>query len=469
MKLNKKYGLWTVLATTLTATIGSSIIITFGNTLFMSGENAILMILAWIFGAIIVLPEAFLMIEPSISYQKSGTGYSWLKICNWKLMAFWFGWILVLFVSATSLASCCTAMASLFRQLVGMEANTIWEKIIGIGILFLIGGSQIFIKNSSKVTQFIFLVAKILPILLIIILTFIYGSKDGILTNPEVNKDFTKLYLSTIMLIPAAALTGFAYSGTETATYITEEIDNPKKTVPKTVVGGIIIVMLIYIIYTIALLSIAKPGELIGGNGEETIVSKLSALPNWAKITFNVFAIILMIGSINALVLFQSRLVFKLAEERDIPGLFTKTHKRTNQPYLAMLLLMAFASLYVFSHTLTQIVSSFIFATILLKTLLNLSIINLRKNDPEYKKIYSKSMFLFLVIASFVTILITLLGILYMMFIQPIMSMEEITFVKLWAIIWQPLLMLFVVIILLPIGYYKNKLQEKSSKNINIK
>ncbi len=48
------------------------------------------------------------------------------------------------FIYLTSLASCCTAIASLFRQLVGMEANTIWEKLIGVGILFLIGGSQFF-------------------------------------------------------------------------------------------------------------------------------------------------------------------------------------------------------------------------------------------------------------------------------------------------------------------------------------
>nr|WP_215216276.1 amino acid permease [Entomoplasma sp. MP1] len=92
--------------------------------------------------------------------------------------------------------------------------------------------------------------------------------EEGILSNPEVNKDFTKLYL-TIILIPAATLTGFIF-WTETATYITEEIENPKKTVPKTVVGGVIIVMLVYIIYTIALLSIAKTGELIG-NGKKQL------------------------------------------------------------------------------------------------------------------------------------------------------------------------------------------------------
>jgi fructoselysine transporter len=104
-------------------------------------------------------------------------------------------------------------------------------------------------------------------------------------------------------------------------------------------------------------------------------------------------AIFLFIGSINSFLMFQSRLVHKLAESGDAHSIFGRIHLRTNQPYMAIILLGAVAIFYVLFNDVTQIISSFALATTILKLLLDASVIKLRYQDPEYKRVYNNITF----------------------------------------------------------------------------
>ncbi|AUF83483.1 amino acid permease [Mesoplasma syrphidae] len=464
MRLSKKYGFWTVLASTLTAIVGSSIIISFNMVFSLANQNPILMILAWVLGAMIVIPEAMIMIEPSIAYQESGGAYAWIKKCNWKILAFWFGWVLVLFVSATSLAGSCSAMAGIVGEISGIK-NIYFTKFLAIAILIVMGAIQILIRNSSKYTQFIFLVAKALPILLVFILALIFGSKDGLLSNENINNDLGKAYVSAALLIPAITYTGFAYSGHEFPTYITAEIENPKKTVPLTIIGAVLIVLVIYVAYGIALLSLAKTAGDLPMNG--TSLGALN-IPDWAKLTFNIMAIFLFVGSINAFLMFQSRLIHKLAESGDAHAVFGRIYSKSNQPYMAIILLSTIAIFYIIFNDVTQIISSFALATTVLKLLLDASVIKLRYSDKKYVRIYNNVTFWIFMSLSIITAIITLVGSIYLMVIYPLNQWEQ--YKTVFSAIWRPLLMILVAAGVFVLGFlkvrYENKRQLKNSTKV---
>ncbi|WP_051418446.1 amino acid permease [Mesoplasma seiffertii] len=455
MRLSKKYGFWTVLASTLTAIVGSSIIISFNMVFSLANQNPILMILAWVLGALIVIPEAMIMIEPSIAYQESGGAYAWIKKCNWKILAFWFGWVLVLFVSATSLAGSCSAMAGIVSEISGIN-NIYFTKFLAIAILVSMGAIQILIRNSSKYTQFIFLLAKALPILLVFILAIVFGSKDGLLSNENINKDLGKAYVSAALLIPAITYTGFAYSGHEFPTYITAEIENPKRTVPLTIIGAVVIVLVIYVAYGIALLSLAKSPEDLPMTG--TSLGNLN-IPDWAKLTFNIMAIFLFIGSINAFLMFQSRLIHKLAESGDAHAVFGKIYSKSNQPYMAIILLSAIAIFYIIFNDVTQIISSFALATTVLKLLLDASVIKLRYSDRKYTRIYNNLTFWIFMSLSIITAIITLVGSIYLMVIYPLYEWDQ--YPTVFSAIWRPLLMIAVAAVVFGIGFFKVRYENK--------
>lgn len=450
MKLNKKYGFWTVLSSTLAAIIGSSIIISFNMVFVLVESNPLLMILSWVFGALIVLPDAFIVIEPSIGYGKSGSGYSLIRQCNWRILAFWFGWVLILFVSGSSLASCCSAMSSLITQILELDLNDIEVKILqktlSIVILIILAGIQIFIKNSNKYTQIFFLFIKTLPILLVFILAIMYGSKYGLLSNIEINKNLGIAYISSGMLIPAITYTGFAYSGYEFPTYITEEIKNPKKTITLVAIIGILIVLIIYICYGVALLSLAT--DEINPEGTTSI---FFAQHKWAVLTFNIFAIFLFIGSVNSFLFFQSRLIHKLSENGDIYSIFGAVYKKTNEPYMAIILLVLVAIIYILFNSISEIISSFALATSALKILLDCAIIKLRLKDLNYIKLYKNKIFWILIVLSLITCAMTFAGSIYLMIILPMQTSNSF-----W-VLWKPILMILISFLIYLFGIFKFK------------
>ncbi|AUB31185.1 amino acid permease [Spiroplasma floricola] len=448
MKQNKKMGFWTVLALTLTATIGSSVIISFSSVFGSVGSNPLLMIIAWVVGGLIILPETFLMVEPAISFKENGTNYSWLKRSNWKIMAFWFGWVLTLFVSASAIATSSLALSSITAALLKID-NIYFIKFFAIAILAVIGLTQIFIRNSSQVTQFVFLVIKSLPIILILILAVIFGTSDNLLNGKNMTQDLTKIYMSSLMLIPAITLTSFAYSGTEVPTYVAGEIDKPEKTIPKSILIGVAVVIVVYLVYIVAILSIAKNSSEL----EQSGISGFSAIPNWVKIMFNVLAILLFAGSINSFLLYQSRLVYKMAEEKDLHNVFLKTNKFSSQPYLSMLLLMLVAVFYIVFNQIIELLNYFALTVSLLKVLMITNVINLRKKDESYIKIYKPWVFWTFVVFGYLTCFLTLAG--------SIINLVSIVKVAGIVEIWKPLVMISIILLIFPVGYLKFYLQNK--------
>ncbi|QGS52060.1 amino acid permease [Spiroplasma tabanidicola] len=438
---NKKMGFWTVLAMTLTATIGTSIILTYGSVFALSQNNPLLMIFAWIIGGIIILPETFIMVEPTISFKENGTAYSWLRRANWKVMAFWLGWVLMLFVSAVAIATASLAITNIIKEFSGYDNEYLW-KFISIFILFIIGGSQIFIRNFSYNSQIVFLVIKSLPILFILILALIYGVNDDLLSSNTMKQNLKDAYIGGSLLIPAITMTMFSYSGTEIPTYVAADTKNPEKTTPRVIFVGVIIVAIVYIVYAVAILSISN----IGTN---KFLNVFANTPKWAKMVFNSIAIVLFIGAINSYLVYQTVLVKKMAEEKDLSKHFLKNSKLSDKPLNSMLLLMLLATVYIIFNDIRDLLGYFSLAVSALKTLMTTNVIYLRIKDKDYKKIYKDWLFYTFAAFSYLACILTLVG----SFMLLLMGIKT-------ADIWKPIVMILIVILIIPAGFLKFHIQK---------
>ncbi|WP_235511290.1 hypothetical protein [Spiroplasma kunkelii] len=54
-----------------------------------------------------------LLSEGATLYSKNWKSYYWIKRAKWNACSFWFGWIMVLFVSATAVATACLAFGNI--------------------------------------------------------------------------------------------------------------------------------------------------------------------------------------------------------------------------------------------------------------------------------------------------------------------------------------------------------------------
>lgn len=207
--LTRKYGLLTITMMAISATLGSSILISFGQVAYKAQFNPILMLLAWIIGALLIIPGLLLFAETTSSYPENGTAYTWLKKAKFQATAFWFGWILVLIVTATAIASATIACGNLIASLAGIT-NSWLIKLVGISVLITMSLTHIYTKKIVGISQIIFTLVKFIPILLLIILAVIYGSFANF-EKPKVKDNLHQLFLTSYMLLPAIAMTMFAY------------------------------------------------------------------------------------------------------------------------------------------------------------------------------------------------------------------------------------------------------------------
>lgn len=108
--------------------------------------------------------------------------------------------------------------------------------------------------------------------------------------------------------------------------------------------------------------------------------------------------------------LYQSRLIFKMSEEKDLFKIFQKTTKRSNMPWAAMLLLIFAALIYILWNQLYEVTNYFIIAISFLKLIVNSVIIFLRRKHPEYQKIFNNFCFYFFIIIGYLGAMIAIVG-----------------------------------------------------------
>jgi len=142
-------------------------------------------------------------------------------------------------------------------------------------------------------------------------------------------------------VISAAIPAFYSYSGFLTIVVIGEEIRDPHRNVPLTLLITFLIVALMYTLVTLVLPGLV-PWQELG-----TIVAPMGTaaatfLPDWFAVVITLSALLAAATSINMSVLTTSRSFFALARNRVYPEVFSRLNPRTHEPHAALLLVVVF-------------------------------------------------------------------------------------------------------------------------------
>lgn len=443
--LKRKYGLITTTMIAISATLGSSILISFGQVAFYAKFNPILMLLAWALGGLLIIPSLLIFAETTVSYPENGTTYNWLKKAHYKAFAFWFGWILVLIVSATAIASVTIACSQLIAAFFNITNSWI-IKAIGIGLMLVIALFHIFLKQLVIISQTIFTFLKFLPIIFIIVIAIIYGSFNNF-KNQGTN--LTETYLASYLLLPAIAMTMFAYSGIEAVTYIAGEVKEPKQNIIRAKILATVVVILVYLILALSfiIINVNHGLEWNAPTFWQDALKNLK-LPSGLILTFNIFVVIIFFGSLNTFFLYHSRMVHKLAEGNDLSPIFAKIRKSNESPYMAIILLIVLAAIYILWDQLYGIITYFVIATTILQFISIIVAWQLRHKRKDYQKIFSDFIFGLIFIAVLIADALLLAGAIISVYLSVIANND-------WWILWKCLIVCGVLLAGYPIYYLR--------------
>jgi APA family basic amino acid/polyamine antiporter len=411
VKFEAKLGLFDATMIVMGSMIGSGIFIA---PSIMAGYVPVpqFLILLWIIGGILTAFGAIAYGELAGMMPKAGGQYVFLKEAYNPLLGFLYGWTLFFVIQSGFIAAVAIAFAKYLGVFIPVlsEENVILSfnifdskftlnsaQLVGVGIIALLTCINCFGVVFGAFVQNLFTVSKIAAIFLLVFLAFIIG--NGNWSNffesfsienfhPIAPPDAISMgFFAAFAVAMSKAL--FAYDAWNSITFAAEEVKNPHKTIPRSLVLGTVGVTLVYVITNMAYLYIIPIKEM--ALVKDNIVAAAVAEKIFGTIGAQLIAIAIMIstfGCDNGLILAAPRVYYAMAKD----GLFFKgagkLHPRYKTPVNSLILQGIWSSVLTLSGTYSALLTYTAFASLLFNVLTVIGLFILRKKYPERERPY---------------------------------------------------------------------------------
>jgi amino acid transporter len=186
-----------------------------------------------------------------------------------------------------------------------------------------------------------------IPVGIVIVLGLIAWYRYGSATSFTLHSMKPSAHLNDIIFW--SVLT-FAFGGCETASFMGEEIKNPRRSIPFALLFGGVTVAFCYIVGTAAILVALPSAEVNSLQGLVQAISKTSSRVGFPGVLpVAAFLIALSnIGAAGAYLAAVARLPFVAGIDRFLPPVFGKLHPRWKTPWVALLTQFVLGALFIF-------------------------------------------------------------------------------------------------------------------------
>ncbi|MBU3144158.1 amino acid permease [Clostridium sp. CF012] len=349
--LKKEIGLLEAITLVVGMVIGSGIFFK-PSIVFRNAGSPTLGILAWIAGGIITMASALTIAEIAAAIPKTGGIFIYLKELYGEKAAFLFGWVqTVVYVpgAAAALAIVLATQATNFVPMSPMQ-----QKLFAILMLFVITTANVISTKLGSKIQFVATIAKLIPIFIIIALGLIKGTAHSFslpVGTTAAGAGFGAAMLGTL----------WAYDGWVGVGNIAGELKNPKKDIPKSIITGLVVIIIVYVLFNLAIINIIPIKAVISSNkvaSDAAIIlfGKSGSLFIAGGILISIF------GTLNGYLMTGVRIPFAMAQDKLLPfdKFIGKVNEKYQTPLNAFVFEVGLACLYVFSgsfDTLTNLVT----------------------------------------------------------------------------------------------------------------
>lgn len=195
---------------------------------------------AWLAGGCIALTGGFIWAELADRMPTAGGQYAYLREAYHPLIAFLYGWVLLLVVQTGGMAAVAITFSRYFLELTGWHAGDWQVAVIALALLTVINCLGV---RAGGTVQSGLMVLKITAIALLVFAGafLVHGH---ITWRPILNQPLSTGLLSSFgaAMIPVV----FAFGGWHTATFAAAEIKDPRRDLPRALIMGVIAVALLY-------------------------------------------------------------------------------------------------------------------------------------------------------------------------------------------------------------------------------
>jgi amino acid transporter len=333
-QLRKTMGFWDVLLFNIATVLGP-------RWIAAAGHNGTSSISLWVLAAVFFfVPGALVINELSSRFPQEGGLYAWSREAFGPFHGFiagWTYWIYTVFYFPGLLL----ASASMAAYVIGgrgaqLAQDRTFLLTVSLSMLLVAVVLNIIGLNVGKWLQNAGGVGTYVPLLMLAGVAAVVCWRHGSATHFTVQNMLPAWNWDTVNFWSQIA---FAFTGLELVSAMSEEVRDPRRTLPRAVLGAGALIALMYIVGTFAVLSLVPAANIDPQSGVfnaitvGSVVLKLGFLGMLAAILVTVGNA----GGVGSTVAGIARVPFVVGIDRYLPAAFGKIHPRWKTPYVSIL------------------------------------------------------------------------------------------------------------------------------------
>ncbi|HUX44503.1 MAG TPA: APC family permease [Terracidiphilus sp.] len=333
-QLRKTMGFWDVLLFNIATVLGP-------RWIAAAGHNGTSSISLWGLAAVFFfVPGALVINELSSRFPQEGGLYSWSKEAFGDFHGFlagWTYWIYTVFYFPGLLLASASMSAYIFGgRGIALSQDRAFQLWVSMGLLTVAVVLNLIGLNIGKWLQNAGGVGTYVPLVMLALIAAVVCFYHGSATHFTVANMMPKWDWNTVNFWSQIA---FAFTGLELVSAMSEEVRDPRRTLPRAVFGAGALIALMYIVGTFAVLSLVPAANIDPQSG---VFHAITAGSMVLRVGFlGILAAVLVTfgnaGGVGSTVAGIARVPFVVGIDRYLPAAFGKIHPRWKTPYVSIL------------------------------------------------------------------------------------------------------------------------------------
>ncbi len=344
------------------------------------------MLAVWVIGGVLTLLGALSLAELGAAIPHAGGIYTFITRAFGRLPGFLCGWMLFTVATSGSIATLGAAFPIYLGGFVPLTPTS--TKVVGVlAIVLLTWVNMIGVKNGARVGN-VLTALKVGGLIAMVLVIFLLPGPAAVAApaSPPPPLPTGPVPLAAVGVALVAVL--WAYEGWHDVSFAAGEIHEPQKNFPRGLIGGVSIVLGLYVLANLAYMKVLTPAE-IAASDRVALTAMTRVTGEWGGKLMTAAILCSILGAMNALILAGPRAYYQMAKDGLFIDRVSRVHPRWRTPVEALLfqgLWSAFLVLVIggFSQLFTYV----IFGGWIFYALAVLSVLALRRKEPDLPRPY---------------------------------------------------------------------------------
>ncbi len=311
-------------------------------------QSGFMVMLVWTAGGVIALLGAGIFAELAARRPQDGGLYAYMRDAFHPALAFMYGWTLLLVSQSGGMAAAAVTFANYFEPLTGWHPPLAYVALIAIAVFTLVNALGV---RTATTTQNLFMVVKILAVGGFILVGLV-AVREPVIQMPSVAIAGGALGAMGLALVPVL----FAYSGWQTASFMSAELQDPRRSLPRGLLFGVLAVVGLYLAVNLVCLRVLGVQGLAATNTPASAIAQIALGPIGLRIMAIVIALSTL-GFLSNQILTSPRVYFQMAADGTFFRQLAWVNPRTHVPVIAIVAQGAVAMVIAVSGRYDQILN----------------------------------------------------------------------------------------------------------------